>query len=563
MTGDPSLAVPAKVAPHQRRSRQNQLAKRRKAYRYAGGEGVPPWVATNALGMAPLPEMRPRWILQLLKIAMKLTRARMRLTWRMQRARMFGRSTPANSITDYTSLFYSKDSSKPADDVVREWRTDEEFGYQRLNGLCPWFIEKIAALPANFPVTDATLQGVLPAGVTLKQLLDAGRIFLTDQSALDGIPHENAKVMCAPLTLFWLDDTGKLMPLAIQLTPDPARGRIYTPKDPPGAWLSAKVWSNCADLHVHDLFVHTVTFHFVMETMWLAANRCLADKHPLKAFLAPHFAVTTALAGGVRMTISNGGPLASIHALGGDGAWELIRKIYATWSLDELNMPRHFERRGVMDVPGFRFRDDALAFWNCVESYVTGMVGVFYATDADVLGDAEVQAWFREMGDPHAGALKGLPLGPDGRIHTKDALIEVLTAIVFTTGPKHSFIRNSANQYDFFVPNMPAAFHLLPPGPGEDVSVEALAEALPDARKAVLQMALMESIDTPASEFNQLGQYDAGYMEGGGAAAVSVVRGWQQSLKALEAQLLARNETLGGRPYEALVPSQCFNSIWN
>ena len=56
------------------------------------------------------------------------------------------------------------------------WTTDVEFGRQMLNGVNPVVIEKCTKLPANFPVTNEMVKGVLNRGLTLQQEMDVCRI---------------------------------------------------------------------------------------------------------------------------------------------------------------------------------------------------------------------------------------------------------------------------------------------------------------------------------------------------------------------------------------------------
>ena len=56
-----------------------------------------------------------------------------------------------------------------------------------MNGVNPFLITSIAAIPDNFPVTDEVLRGVLPPGVTLAQLLDQRRLFLCDWKDIAGV----------------------------------------------------------------------------------------------------------------------------------------------------------------------------------------------------------------------------------------------------------------------------------------------------------------------------------------------------------------------------------------
>ncbi len=64
------------------------------------------------------------------------------------------------------------------------WQQDAIFASQRLNGMYPWFIQRVvnlAAFQRNFPVTDAMLDGLLPANQTLATLASARRLYYVSQ----------------------------------------------------------------------------------------------------------------------------------------------------------------------------------------------------------------------------------------------------------------------------------------------------------------------------------------------------------------------------------------------
>lgn len=52
------------------------------------------------------------------------------------------------------------------------WTTDVEFGRQMLNGVNPVVIERCTSLPANFPVTNEMVKGLLNRGLTLEQEME-------------------------------------------------------------------------------------------------------------------------------------------------------------------------------------------------------------------------------------------------------------------------------------------------------------------------------------------------------------------------------------------------------
>lgn len=485
--------------------------------------------------------------MQLVKMGLKLGTARVRLTrqWRKLERRGDG-----DEIDRYAALFRNKPQA-PSDHVVKRWQTDEEFGWQRLNGLCPWFLQAVDELPGAVANTPGVARAIA----------NGRPLYQTDHAYLAGVPIKAGTWLCAPLCVFTVDERGTLVPLAIQLHADREAAPVFEPADPPGTWLAAKIWANCCDLHVNDTFIHGVTFHFAMEALWIAAQRCLAPAHPIKAFLEPHFTLTLASSATLRMAMAEDGPLTRIHAFTHAGLWDFLRDRYRDWSVSDLDIEKNLARRGILDIPGFHYRDDSLRHWRAICEYVHRLVDAVYGANSEVECDDELQAWVRELAAPACAGLRGLPLEEGGRMERKETLAGLLAAVVFTAATKHSYLQNAGYEMDAFVPNMPAMFHLPPPTTKAEISREAIAQALPPRRLGIEQMAQIESIEYRNRPFNPLGRYRPQYMAGAGAEVVAVVRDWQAALARLEAELEARNRGLGDRPFTHLLPSRCLASI--
>ena len=122
-----------------------------------------------------------------------------------------------------------------------------------------------------------------------------GRVFLVDHSALHGLPVAPGRFLTAPMGLFYRDAEDRLMPLAIQLGPDPARDLTFTPLDPPGLWQIVKAHFQCADMAWHEGVVHLLRTHLIIEAIRVSAARTLPKQHPLDGLLDPHFRGTLPL----------------------------------------------------------------------------------------------------------------------------------------------------------------------------------------------------------------------------------------------------------------------------
>ncbi|XP_041334293.1 polyunsaturated fatty acid lipoxygenase ALOX8-like, partial [Pyrgilauda ruficollis] len=87
----------------------------------------------------------------------------------------------------------------------------------------------------------------------------------------------------------------------------------------------------------------------------------------------------------------------SATSVGREGTLALVARGMAALTFRELCVPDDVAERGVGDIPGYHYRDDALDIWGAIHSYVEGIVALFYAEDAEVAEDEELQEWVGEI----------------------------------------------------------------------------------------------------------------------------------------------------------------------
>ena len=146
-----------------------------------------------------------------------------------------------------------------------DWQSDLEFARQQINGCRfkpfpslsnqisrPNGVEKVLGnLPDNYDIPTADLEKCLPEGVTFESALHDGRIFMVNNSILEDIPCLENRYSCSPLLVLFCNADGVLEPLAIQLFSNKKDDNpVFTPKDPPNAWLLAKMFFNNANAQV-------------------------------------------------------------------------------------------------------------------------------------------------------------------------------------------------------------------------------------------------------------------------------------------------------------------------
>jgi arachidonate 15-lipoxygenase len=202
----------------------------------------------------------------------------------------------------------------------------------------------------------------------------------------------------------------------------------------------------------------------------------------------------------------------------------------------------------------YPYRDDGLQLWEALRRYVADYLGIYYASDADVAGDAEVQAWVAELASPAGGKIARI--APPGSIAE---LVTILTRLVFTCGPQHSAINFAQYDSAAFAPNMAAAAYAPPPQnlrslPGAELDA-LLLRILPPPEQAAFQLELIAMLT--CYRFDRLGYYQPGDFVD--PATRSAIDGFQRSLGQASFTIAARNRTRS-QPYRWMKPEHITNS---
>uniref|UniRef100_A0A8C0GZ78 Uncharacterized protein n=1 Tax=Chelonoidis abingdonii TaxID=106734 RepID=A0A8C0GZ78_CHEAB len=252
--------------------------------------------------------------------------------------------------------------STPSPEYVSErWQEDSFFGYQFLNGVNPVVMRKCTSLPENFPMTEEMVASSLGEGTTLQNELKVRRSCRLQDPGGDPTTPLNGEqeYLAAPLCLLHLTPGGQVMPLAIQLSQRPDPGSpIFLPSDPVWDWTLAKIWLRLAKFHAH---AHSHQFGI----------------YPLK--------------------ISRFLPLFQASSTGQDGMLKLLAKGMENVSYEVLCLPDNLEACGVISLPNYYYWDDGMRLWTVVENFVSGIIELYYQSDATVEKDSELQAWVAEI----------------------------------------------------------------------------------------------------------------------------------------------------------------------
>uniref|UniRef100_A0A665V8K3 Arachidonate 12-lipoxygenase n=1 Tax=Echeneis naucrates TaxID=173247 RepID=A0A665V8K3_ECHNA len=415
----------------------------------------------------------------------------------------FGKSW--NDLDDFKRIFW-KLRSPISEYCMEHWKEDWFFGYQCLNGCNPRMIQMCRRLPENFPVTSDMVQSSMAPGTNLDKELKAGKIYLLDYAIMDGIPANIIKgkpqYIAAPLCLLYQHPDKGLIPVAIQLAQNPdLTSPIFLPRDPPLAWLLAKMWVRHAEFQVFQLLSHLLRTHLVIEVFCVATLRQLPAVHPIYKLMAPH----------LRYTL-------------------------------EINC----RGRTQLISPDGIFKK--VTFLITVTGFVTGVVDLFYQSDHDVQEDLELQAWFTDISQE----------GFADKISSREELSTLLAVAIFTSTVQHAATNNGQFDWCAWIPNTPCSMRQPPPTDKDAVTMDMIMATLPDVSQSCMQMAITWHLGRPQPDAIPLGQnMEEHFTE---SRALELISEFRKELKGIQDNILSQNEGLELQ-YLFLLPSRIENSI--
>ncbi|XP_017282471.1 arachidonate 12-lipoxygenase, 12S-type [Kryptolebias marmoratus] len=543
----------AKLLDH----RKAELQERQKIYRWiTWAKGIPRCI--DAKTEADLPqdvrfdnEKRSDFEHSLHYALMELSLKKLAIT--------FGRSW--SDLDDFRRIFW-KLRSPIAEYCMEHWKEDWFFGYQCLNGSNPRMICRCKKLPENFPVTADMVQSSMAPKTTLDTELKAGNIYLIDYSIMDGIPANIIKgkpqYIAAPLCLLYQHPDNGLIPIAIQLDPTPGINTpIFLPRDPPLAWLLAKMWVRHSEFQIFQLLSHLLRTHLVVEVFCVATLRQLPAVHPIYKLLAPHLRYTLEInCRGRTQLLSPTGIFKRVVSTGGDGLLILAQREYKVLTYRSLQPHLDFSDRGVYQLPKYFYREHSLMLWEAIHNFVSGMVNLYYHTDHDVQKDPELQAWYRDISEEGFTELPsfGLPSKLSGR----EELSTLLAVAIFTSTAQHAATNNGQFDWCAWVPNTPCTMRLPPPSDKDAITMEMIMATLPDVSQSCVQMAITWHLGRAQPDAIPLGQYTQDHFTE--AQALEIIEEFREKLKEIEEHILNQNAGLDLQ-YLFLLPSRVENSI--
>uniref|UniRef100_A0A6Q2WZP5 Arachidonate 15-lipoxygenase type B n=1 Tax=Esox lucius TaxID=8010 RepID=A0A6Q2WZP5_ESOLU len=445
--------------------------------------------------------------------------------------------------------------------IEKNWKKDEFFGYQFLNGINPMMINRCTKLPDNFPVTEDMVKASL-SEKSLEEEMQDGNIFLVDYKHLQGVTANviNGKqhYLAAPLCLLYMTPEEKLMPIAIQLKQEPSEENpIFLPTDSEYDWLLAKTFVRNADFSEHELNSHLLRTHLLAEVFAVSTLRNLPMVHPIYKLLISHFRYTLQINIMARKSlISKTGAITLNASIGGPGMLEYLKKAVAELTYSSLCIPEDITARGMDDIPNFYYRDDGLKLWDIIHRFVRSVIGRYYTSDSDVQKDSELQNWIKDIF--FNGFLSNASTGIPNSFSLVTELVKFLTMVIFTVSVQHAAVNNGQFDFGGWMPNFPTALQLPPPTTKGQCTEKTMLQTFPDINTTAKGIATVYLLSKPSSDIVLLGDYkEKHFFE---KLPIQKIKDFKHELKVFSAEIKVRNERLE-LPYTYLEPQNIETSV--
>ncbi|KVH97896.1 Lipase/lipooxygenase, PLAT/LH2, partial [Cynara cardunculus var. scolymus] len=344
------------------------------------------------------------------------------------------------------------------------WLRDDEFARQALAGVNPVNIEKLQAFPPvsrldpdiygrqESALQEEHISGYLN-GLTVQQAMEENKLFIIDYHDvyipfLDRINALDGRKAYATRTIFYLNPSGTLKPIAIELSlpqalPGSQSKRVVTPPvDATSNWTwqlaKAHVCSN--DAGVHQLSNHWLRTHAAMEPFILSAHRQLSAMHPIYKLLDPHMRYTLEINALARQNLINADGVIEQCFTPGRYCMEISAAAYKHWRFDLEGLPADLirsQRHGLkLLIEDYPYASDGLLIWEAIQNWVRTYVTRYYPDSSDVCNDRELQAWYAESINVGHADLRDKNWWPT--LANGDDLTSVLTTIIWLSSAQHA-----------------------------------------------------------------------------------------------------------------------------
>lgn len=363
--------------------------------------------------------------------------------------------------------------------------------------------------------TDAAWARLFVQGPLAGHLRREGEDYVLDCTGLRGLtPHPGLVPLGCKGAV--RDTAAGMVPAWVELED----GRVVRPGD--ADWERARLVFACAMQTWTVIVAHLVHVHYLTTGAYAAAAQlALPWAHPVRRLLEPHIAGTLLVNWRANHNLLGPtGAVQSAYTYPYEELLVLIGRGVAAFDPTLYDLPDSLRARGLdelVEAGRYPSAEDALLTWGAFQRYVRRYVGVYYTSDAQVAGDAAIQAF--------AAALGRLTVHPP-RLDGVDALCAALTRHLHVASVVHKQVGGMA--WDFMT--LP---WFMPHRLRDAATVE---EMLPFREES--EANLIAKWSTTPTSWPLCRDWTAWALDDAGAAAM---RALQDDLRAAGAEIAARN----------------------
>ncbi|RYQ88949.1 hypothetical protein Ahy_B09g095845 isoform K [Arachis hypogaea] len=449
------------------------------------------------------------------------------------------------------------------------WMTDEEFAREMIAGLNPHVIKVLKAISNN-------------------------KLFILDHHDplfpyLSKINKTTTKAY-ATRTVLFLQNDGTLKPVAIELSKPNPQGdnygpisTVYTPTKQGvdgSIWQLAKAYVVVNDSCFHQLVSHWLNTHAVVEPFVIATNRHLSVVHPIHKLLLPHYRDTMNINALARNVLVNAEGIIESTFLWGGYSLEMSAVVYKDWVLTEQALPNDLLKRGVavedsssphgvrLLIEDYPYAADGLEIWGAIKSWVEEYVSFYYKSDAAIVQDSELQAFWKELVEVGHGDKKNESWWP--RMQTRAELVQTCSTLIWIASALHAAVNFGQYPYGGYILNRPTLSRQFMPEKGskeyDDLAKnpeKVFLNTITGKKETLTDLTIIEVLSRHASDEQYLGQRGDGDNWTADTAPIEAFKRFGKKLVEIEQKLIQRNndERLRNRygpaqmPYTLLYPS--------
>ncbi|XP_076216807.1 hydroperoxide isomerase ALOXE3-like [Aptenodytes patagonicus] len=204
-----------------------------------------------------------------------------------------------------------------------------------------------------------------------------------------------------------------------------------------------------------------------------------------EALLVPHFHFNT-LAQSI--LINPGGIIDKASGVTCEGMLLIIQQGLEKATYTSLCLPDDMWHRGVVHLPSYHYRDDAMSLWEAIERWDKGLGG----------------SWWWSHGFISLGRTSsGIP----SSLRTVAELSKFLTMAVFTCSAQHAAINNGQCDLGAFLPNAPSSMRHPPPAEKGKAFLQHFLTTVPEVDTTANILVALILLSSCLSDVILLGQY--------------------------------------------------------